>query len=163
MYNNALFFHVYLLIILFALSIVSFFLSRYLLRLVFNNLKLFFLFNNLKTQINLNTYDYTSLFSLYVFRGNLFLSVALSELILEINSNFIQKDLIYNTLAYFYYHNSFYSISEYYCFKILSISPYNDKVILNLANMYSDLGYKTKANNMFIRSSKLESNNLFSK
>nr|YP_009399415.1 hypothetical protein [Dictyomenia sonderi]ARW69021.1 hypothetical protein [Dictyomenia sonderi] len=156
MCNSILFFRLYLSIILIFLCVFSFFLSRQLLLLLSNNLKLLFLLNNCKKQVNWNENNYISLFSLYIFRENLFLSIALSELILKNNYNFIQKDLVYCSLAYVYYCNSFYSISEYYCLKILSVSPYNYKVILNLANIYSDLGYKTKANNMFIRANKLK-------
>nr|YP_009393215.1 hypothetical protein [Symphyocladiella dendroidea]ARW61777.1 hypothetical protein [Symphyocladiella dendroidea] len=162
MCNNVLFFRLYLLIILIFLSIFSFFLSRHLFRLVFNSLKFLFLFNHLKKK-SFNTANYVSLFSFYVLRGDLFLSVALSEFILKKNDNSIDKDLVYDSLAYSYYNHSFYSISEYYCFKILSFSPSNYKIILNLANMYSDLGYKTKANNLFIRASKFKSDNLLSK
>nr|YP_010619377.1 hypothetical protein PN189_pgp193 [Xiphosiphonia pinnulata]WAX03390.1 hypothetical protein [Xiphosiphonia pinnulata] len=163
MSNNVLFFRLYLSIILIFLSIFSFFLSRYLLRLVSNNLQFLCLFNKLTKEINLNEDNYITLFSFYILRENLFLSVALSELMLEIDNHLIEKDLVHDSLAYSYYNNSFYAISEYYCLKILSASPYNDKVILNLANMYSGLGYKAKANNMFIRASKLKSGDLLSK
>nr|YP_010619766.1 hypothetical protein PNW48_pgp192 [Symphyocladia marchantioides]WAX03779.1 hypothetical protein [Symphyocladia marchantioides] len=162
MCNNILFFRLYLLIVVSFLSIFSFFISKHLFRLVFNNLKFLFIFNQLKKEMSCNTDNYVSLFSFYVLRGNLSLSVALSEFILEMNDNFIDKYLVYDSLAYSYYSNSFYAVSEYYCFKVLSCSPHNYKMILNLANIYSDLGYKTKANDMFIRVGKLESDYLLS-
>nr|YP_010618797.1 hypothetical protein orf163 [Deltalsia parasitica]WAX02810.1 hypothetical protein orf163 [Deltalsia parasitica] len=163
MCNNVLFFRLYLLIILVFLFIFSLLLSKQLFVLVFNNLKILFLFNNLKKQMYLNEDTYGSLFSLYVFRENLFLSIALSELMLELNNSLIDKDVLANFLAYSYYHNSFYSISEYYCLKILSVSPYNHKIIVNLSNMYSNLGYNTKANDLLMGASKLKLDNSLSK
>nr|YP_010619572.1 hypothetical protein PN023_pgp192 [Tayloriella tenebrosa]WAX03585.1 hypothetical protein [Tayloriella tenebrosa] len=160
MCNSILFFRLYLLIVLILLCIFSFFLSMQLFRLLSNNLKFLFLLNSLKKQMNLNEDNYKSLISLYLLRGNLFLSVALSELMLEIDDNFIQKEFVYDSLAYAYYYNSFYHIAEYYYLRILSISPHNYKVILNLANIYFDLGYKAKASDMFFRASKYEVDDL---
>nr|YP_010618603.1 hypothetical protein PN024_pgp192 [Rhodomelopsis africana]WAX02616.1 hypothetical protein [Rhodomelopsis africana] len=163
MFNSVIFFHLYLLVVLIFLSIFSFFLSKHLFIFVSKNLKIVSLFSNLKKKMYLNEDNYTNLFSLYLFRENLFLSVALSELILEVNHELTKKDVVYAFLAYVYYQYSFYSISEYYYLKILSSSPYNYKIMLNLANMYSKLHYKTKANDFFVRAGSLEFDNLFLK
>nr|YP_010618992.1 hypothetical protein orf163 [Pterosiphonia complanata]WAX03005.1 hypothetical protein orf163 [Pterosiphonia complanata] len=160
MSDSVIVLHVYLLIILIFLFIFSFFISKQLLLLLLNNLKILSLSSNLKKHMSLNKDNYIALFHLYIFRGNLFLSVALSELMLEINHEFTKKDLVYAFLAYSYDKNSFYSISEYYYLMILSFSPYNHEVILNLANMYFDLHYETKANNFFMRATRLNSDSL---
>nr|YP_010851525.1 hypothetical protein Ycf37 [Echinothamnion hystrix]WGH14587.1 hypothetical protein Ycf37 [Echinothamnion hystrix] len=156
MNNNVLFFRLYVLIILIFLLVFSFVLSNQLFVIIINKLKLIFVYNNLQKKIEFNKNFYLSLLDIYLLQGNVLISVALSEFILELNNDLVVKDLIYASLAYSYYSNSFYSIAEYYYLKILSFAPSNYKVILNLAYMYSDLGYKTKANYLFIRARSLE-------
>nr|YP_010850337.1 hypothetical protein Ycf37 [Lophurella caespitosa]WGH13201.1 hypothetical protein Ycf37 [Lophurella caespitosa] len=157
MTNDILFFRLYVLIILVVLLIFSFVLSKQLLVIITNQFKLMFLFNSLKTKVDFSEDFYFGLLGIYFFRGNILMSVAISEFILEINNNLVAKDLIYASLAYSYYSNSFYSIAEYYYMKILSLAPSNYKAILNLAHLYSNLGYQTKANYFFVRARSLES------
>nr|WGH13795.1 hypothetical protein Ycf37 [Lophurella pseudocorticata] len=156
MTNDILFFRLYVLIILVFLLIFSFILSKQLFMIIMNQLKLIFLSNNLQKKINFNEDFYFRLLGLYLFHGNVLISVALSEFILELNNDLVTKDLIYASLAYSYYSSSFYSIAEYYYLKILSFAPSNYKAVLNLAHLYSNLGYTTKANYLFIRARNFE-------
>nr|YP_010850733.1 hypothetical protein Ycf37 [Lophurella mutabilis]WGH13594.1 hypothetical protein Ycf37 [Lophurella mutabilis] len=156
MTNDILFFRLYVLTILVFLLIFSFVLSKQLFLIIINQVKLMFLSNNLQKQVDFNEDFYFGFLGLYLFHGNVLISVALSEFILEINNDVVAKDLIYASLAYSYYSNSFYSIAEYYYLKILSFAPSNYKAILNLAHLYSNLGYKTKADYLFIRARNLK-------
>nr|YP_010851327.1 hypothetical protein Ycf37 [Echinothamnion hookeri]WGH14394.1 hypothetical protein Ycf37 [Echinothamnion hookeri] len=156
MNNNILFFRLYVLILLTFLLVFSFVLSKQLLVIIMNPLKLIFLHNNLQKKINFNENFYLGLLEIYLFRGNVLISIALSEFILEFNNGLVTKDIIYASLAYSYYVNSFYSIAEYYYLKILSFAPSNYKVILNLAYLYFDLGYETKAKYLFTRAGSLK-------
>nr|YP_010850535.1 hypothetical protein Ycf37 [Lophurella hookeriana]WGH13399.1 hypothetical protein Ycf37 [Lophurella hookeriana] len=156
MTNDILFFRLYVLIILVFLLTFSFVLSKQLFMIIINQLKLMFLSNSLQKKVNFNEDFYFGLLGIYLLHGNLLISVAFSEFILEINNDLVVKDLIYASLAYSYYSNSFYSIAEYYYLKILSFAPSNYKAILNLAYLYSNLGYKTKANYLFIRARSLK-------
>nr|WGH12811.1 hypothetical protein Ycf37 [Echinothamnion sp.] len=157
MSNSILFFRLYLLILLSFLFLFSVILSKQLFIIIINKLKLISLSSDVQKNKNFNEESYMNLLSIYLFCGNILISVALSEFILVVNNNPIQKDLIYASLAYSYYYYSFYSIAEYYYFKILSFSPSNYQAILNLAQMYFDLGYRTKANDLFIRAKSVKS------
>nr|YP_009397954.1 hypothetical protein [Gredgaria maugeana]ARW67140.1 hypothetical protein [Gredgaria maugeana] len=157
MSNSTIFFRLYISILLSFLLLFSFFLSKQLFIIVLNKLQVLYLFRNLQKKIKFNGDSYRIFFSIYLFRGNILISIALSEFLLEINNDLIQKDVIYASLAYAYYCHSFYSVAEYYYLKLLSFSPLNYQTILNLANMYSDLGYETKAKYLLTRARTIES------
>nr|YP_010851129.1 hypothetical protein Ycf37 [Aphanocladia delicatula]WGH14195.1 hypothetical protein Ycf37 [Aphanocladia delicatula] len=157
MSNNTIFFCLYISILLSFLLLFSFFLSKQLFIIGLNKLQVVYLFRDLQKKIKFNGDSYRTLFNIYLFRGNTLISIALSEFLLEINNNLIQKDVVYASLAYAYYCHSFYSLAEYYYLKVLSFSPLNYQAMLNLANMYSDLGYETKAKYLLTRARTIES------
>nr|YP_009397548.1 hypothetical protein [Dipterosiphonia australica]ARW66734.1 hypothetical protein [Dipterosiphonia australica] len=145
MSTNILFFRLYLLAILIFLLIFCFFLSKQLLILLNTNLSLLFIVRDLKKRYSSIRYTYENLFSFYLLRENLFLSIVLSEFVIDLNKNLIQKDVLYGCLAYCYYQKSFYTIAEYYYLKILYVSPLDEKATSTLGAMYYNLGYKKKA------------------
>nr|YP_009391960.1 hypothetical protein [Periphykon beckeri]ARW60308.1 hypothetical protein [Periphykon beckeri] len=146
--NNFLFFRLYLCIVLVLLLIFSFFISKQLLYIYISYCNYVFLFKHVKKKLCLDENTYSNFLNFYLFRRTLFSSISMCEFILELKSNLYQKQLCYYSLAYLYYKNSFYSIAEYYYLKIFSSSTSNDQAVLNLLNMYSKLGYKTRVDKL---------------
>nr|WGH13008.1 hypothetical protein Ycf37 [Echinothamnion sp.] len=157
MISSIVFFRLYIFIILSFLLLFSFILSKQLFIIILNKLRVVYLFRDLQKKIKLNGDSYITLFSVYLVRGDILISIALSEFLLEVNGNLIKKDMIYASLAYSYYYHSFYSVAEYYYLKVLYFSPSNGQAISTLAHMYSELGYETRANYLLTRGSSLES------
>nr|YP_009396306.1 hypothetical protein [Polysiphonia scopulorum]ARW65492.1 hypothetical protein [Polysiphonia scopulorum] len=146
MSNSTLLFHLYLTIVFLLLFIFSISLSKDLFTLI----RTLYRVNNSLTFFNtkFTQESYVTLFNLHFNRENFFLCICLSDFLLKSSLIAIKKDLLYTFLAYIYYKNELFNLSEYYYLKALDLSPNNCDIIFALGKMYYNLGYVSKASNL---------------
>lgn len=146
MNNSIILFRFYLIIIFLLLFIFSMILSKGLFRLIIKGFKITFL-SSLSCE-KFSQESYLLLYKFYLDRGDFFLCISLSEMILDYCSEFIRKDIIYFCLASAYSRITLLHISEYYYLKALTVSPCNCDIMFALSKMYYDIGFMSKAKNI---------------
>nr|YP_009398156.1 hypothetical protein [Thaumatella adunca]ARW67342.1 hypothetical protein [Thaumatella adunca] len=147
MNSNLFLFRLYVLVFFFFLFIFSFFLTKQVYILLKNYLQLVKFSKIFIKNLFLDEDIYIKFFNIYINRGNLFLSISMSELFLKID--LFRKDLVYRCLGYCYEESNFLYIAKYYYTKALFFSPSDTKILFRLASTYDKLGDINNATQFF--------------
>nr|YP_009394660.1 hypothetical protein [Polysiphonia elongata]ARW63222.1 hypothetical protein [Polysiphonia elongata] len=138
-YNNL--FYLYLSLIALLLLVFSFFVSIQLKTIFVYLLNFVQVFKYFNKRIVFSDINYQRLCNLHLITADYFSCIAISELYLKINNNFLDKKVIYLSLGFIYSKLCYWHISEYYYLKSSSISSDDMQMNSALANFYSTLGY----------------------
>nr|YP_009395490.1 hypothetical protein [Vertebrata isogona]ARW64570.1 hypothetical protein [Vertebrata isogona] len=145
MYSYNFLFYLYLIIVLSTLLVFAFFVSLQLKLFGIYFFKFMDYMYTLRKKFAFLKQDYSNLFSLHLICLEYTKCIALSELFLENIDLFQDEGILYSSLGFIYNEISFFAIAEYYYLEALSYRPNDIALMLNLAKVYSSLGYNIKA------------------
>lgn len=145
MISNETYFYLYIIVILILLIILSVFVFFQVKSFFINWILHLFVFYGAKNITFFSEETYYTLLGSYFSRAQYFNCILLCELFLEKFSSSDNKKYFYINLADTYAQIEYWSISEYYYLKALSIYGQDMRILSKLANIYVFLGYKSRA------------------